>query len=181
VSARFGTVIRVEQSLLAVRKQGAEPHPAGSRGEVRSPRSARAPERSWMRKRAVGAFQARERSGRNASRRLRASSSGSATAGKWIRPEEVWSGEADRRDLPRFVSRACRRSCWADGIAVRGSRRFVEEVVRQQRDRERRVTYSSPLPIYTAQRGLLQAPVMPHNRPPQARTSGNGRAKCMCC
>ena len=41
-------------------------------------------------------------------------------------------------------------------------------------DEGKEATHSSPLPIYTAQGGLLQAPVMPHNRPPQARTYGKG-------
>lgn len=103
------------------------------------------------------------------------------------RPE---NGSGPKRSgRARRTAETCRGSCLepvGDRAGPTGSpyaarRRFVEEVVRQQRDRERRVTYSSPLPIYTAQRGLLQAPVMPHNRPPQARTSGNGRAKCMCC
>ena len=42
------------------------------------------------------------------------------------------------------------------------------------------VTRSSPLPIYTAPKALMRPRLVPHNRPPQARTDGNGAAKCAC-
>jgi hypothetical protein len=53
---------------------------------------------------------------------------------------------------------------------------------RQGRDRGRVRTIgrcallrSSPLPIYTAHGAFMKPRVVPHNRPPQARTYGNGR------
>jgi hypothetical protein len=39
------------------------------------------------------------------------------------------------------------------------------------------VTRSSPVPIYTAQEACAKPRVVPHNRPPQARTYGNGRSE----
>lgn len=70
----------------------------------------------------------------------------------------------------------------ADGIVERGTPPLRKKVALPPRGRRWKGGYPlPPPPIYIAQGGLLQAPVVPHNRLPQARTYGNGRAKCMCC
>src|SRR4051794_40779333 len=52
----------------------------------------------------------------------------------------------------------------------------VPEVWRNEGGRA--VTPSPPHPIYTGSEVLMKPGLVPHNRPPQARTYGNGAAKC---
>ena len=59
------------------------------------------------------------------------------------------------------------------------ARRPLGNDLRREQDYE--PTHSSPLPIYTRTKAFMRPWVMPHNRPPQARTYGNGGAKCACC
>ncbi len=80
----------------------------------------------------------------------------------------------------RFETRRAHRSFLrseADALPA-STRSACRHVAKSSRPRlttvEGTVTRFSPPPIYTAQGGLLQAPVVPHNRPPQARTYGNG-------
>ena len=68
-------------------------------------------------------------------------------------------------------------------VATRGSR--LASCLRRHRrrgllpsmpdDKGKDVTRSSPLLIYTAHEAFMKPRVVPHNRPPQVRTNGNGR------
>jgi len=114
---------------------------------------------------------------------------GLAVAVWWMPPSRLSAAPAslDRSQSPRRMparrpaltpgAQLMRR---ASGIAFGGALLLRQEVVRPQRTTVEDLTRFSPLPIYTTHGAFMKPWVVPHNRPPQARTHGNGGARCAC-
>jgi hypothetical protein len=99
--------------------------------------------------------------------------------------EAVWSGAGGP---PTLVSRARRRSAGppvGDPLGRRYPRTRDPAAPRRGRPgrrgrRWKTVTRSPPLPIYTAHGAFMKPWVVPHNRPPQARTPRKWSSECAC-